>query len=154
MPVFDKKRSTSESKLCSDVLSMNATISSKADTSSVFYKGRADLSLMEDIASMNQDTWQARLAAAIKEKKKSQREVSLAAGLGPGVVNSWLNNNEGKEPMMESLLKVCTVLNVSLPNILYGYEISGDTEEILRLLEQKPEFRGSILDMLRTASKT
>lgn len=102
---------------------------------------------------MNQETWQSRLKAEIKAQKKSQREVSLAAGLGPGVVNSWLNDNEGKEPMMDSLLKVCAVLNVSLPRILYGYEISGDTEEILRLLERKPAARDSILQLLRSAAE-
>lgn len=102
---------------------------------------------------MTQDTWRTRLKAEIKAKKKSQREVSIAAGLGPGVVNSWLNDNEAKEPMMDSLLKVCTVLNVSLPRILFGYEISGDTEEILRLLESKPASRDAILQILRAAAE-
>lgn len=132
---------------------MSTTVSSKADMSSVLDKGRADLSDSEDIRAMTYETWQSRLKAEIKAQKRSQREVSLAAGLGPGVVNSWLNDNEGKDPMMDSLLKVCTVLNVSLPRILYGYEISGDTEEILRLLERKPASRDAILQILRSAAE-
>jgi transcriptional regulator with XRE-family HTH domain len=132
---------------------MSTTLSSKADMSTILYKGRADLSDSEDIRAMANDTWQSRLKAEIKAQKKSQREVSLAAGLGPGVVNSWLNDNEGKDPMMDSLLKVCAVLNVSLPRILYGYEISGDTEEILRLLERRPASRDAILRLLRDAQE-
>lgn len=103
---------------------------------------------------MKNETWQSRLKAEIDRQGTTQRKVSLAAKLGPGVVNSWINGNEGKEPMMDSLLKVCSVLNVSLPSILYGYEISGDTEEILRLLERHPDARPEILGLLRKISKT
>lgn len=98
---------------------------------------------------MTHDTWQQRLDAEIKAQKKSHRAVSIAAKLGPGVVNSWINDNEGKEPRIENLLAVCEVLNVSIQRILYGYEISADTEEILRLLEKNPARRQAILQLLK-----
>jgi transcriptional regulator with XRE-family HTH domain len=78
------------------------------------------------------DAWRDRLAAAIEASGKSQREISLAAGLGPGYVNSIFN--DGKEPSVDRLMRVCRSLNVSIYYILGGFDINPETEEFLRLL--------------------
>src|SRR5215217_449938 len=146
MPVFDKKRSTSESKLCSDVLTMNATISALEDTSSVIYEGRAEISHMEDILAMENDDWRNRLKTVIQNKGRSKRSISKAIGNGDGYVHSILE--EGKDPTISNLMAVCQELNVSLSYILYGFNISGETEEILALLEGHPNAREGVLKIL------
>lgn len=100
---------------------------------------------------MANEDWKSRLLATIKEKKTSQRHVSLAAGLGPGYVNSWFNK-EQKEPTVENLLKVCEVLNVSVSYILFGVQMSAETEQILHLLEKNPDTRDAVLKILRPAA--
>ncbi|MEN3145726.1 helix-turn-helix transcriptional regulator [Neorhizobium sp. IRAMC:178] len=130
---------------------MSAIISSLADRSSVRYEGRAKISDLADIAGMAKDDWKSRLLATIEERGTSQRRVSLDAGLGPGYVNSWFNK-EQKEPTVENLLKVCAVLNVSVSYILFGVQMSAETEEILHLLEKNPETRDAVLKILRPAA--
>lgn len=97
---------------------------------------------------MANEKWRERLAAAIAEKKgASKRGVSLSAGLGAGAVHSWLS--EEKIPSIENLMAVCAVLEVSVTRILYGYDITPQTEEILSLLEGNPSARDGILQLLR-----
>lgn len=96
------------------------------------------------------DTWRDRLAAVIDGSGKSQREVSLAAGLGPGYVNSLFN--EGKEPTLDRLQKVCKAANVSIYYIIGGFDITPETEEFLRLLVRAdPDIQKSVLTLLRNA---
>lgn len=97
---------------------------------------------------MTDDAWRERLATALKESGKSKREVSLAAGMGPGYVHSILA--EGKDPTVQNLIKVCDELGVSLSFILYGYELTAENEEILRLLKAAtPGEREGLLKILR-----
>ena len=91
-------------------------------------------------------TWRDRLVQAIADKGTSQRAVSLAAGYGPGLVNSWIKDN--KDPTIGNLLGVCSVLGISSSWLLYGYEVTPETEEILRLLEANPAARDGILKIL------
>lgn len=91
-------------------------------------------------------TWRDRLVQAIVDQGKSQRAVSLAAGLGPGLVNSWIKDN--KDPTIGNLLNVCGVLGISSSWLLYGYEVTPETEEILRHLEANPDARDGILKIL------
>jgi len=130
---------------------MTPTISSKADKSSILYEGRAILSHLEDIAAMQQQTWRERLEDAIKSKGRSKRDVSIASGKGPGYVHSILK--EGKDPTIDNLIAICGALNVSVYQILFGVEISPETEEILSLVEANPGARSGILQILR-APKT
>lgn len=147
MPVFDKKLSTSKSKLCSEVFAMDATISSKADTSSARYEGRAKISYLEDIYLMTKHEWRKRLRDEIKDKDRSMRSISLAINKGPGYVHSILEDE--KDPTISNLLEVCQEVGVSLSYVLYGFEISAETEEILGLLEGYPGSREGILKILR-----
>jgi transcriptional regulator with XRE-family HTH domain len=116
--------------------------------SSVLYKRRANPSDMEDISAMLDGAWRNRLAAALKDSGKSMREVSLAAGMGPGYVHSLLS--DGKDPTIHNLIKVCDVVGKSLSFILYGYELTAENEEILRLLmAATPGEREGFLRILR-----
>lgn len=95
---------------------------------------------------MVDDAWRKRLADAIAAKKMSKRSVSLDAGLGPGYVHSILS--EGKDPSVANLEAVCKIVGVSLQYVLYGYDISPETERLLRLMEENPDSRDGILRIL------
>lgn len=110
------------------------------------------MSEIADIPGMNDGAWRRRLSEAIAASGKSQREISLAAGMGAGYVNSLFKEN--KDPTIENLMKVCAVVGVSLSYVLYGYQISAETEEILQLLEDaSPEERVGLLTLLRGLRK-
>lgn len=94
------------------------------------------------------ETWRDRLARSIELTGKSHREISLAAGVGTGYVNSLFNDN--KEPGIDKLLKVCNAANVSIYYVLGGFDVTPDKEELLRLLSQvDPEVQQSVLTLLR-----
>lgn len=130
---------------------MKLTISSLADTSSILYEGRAKISDLEDIAAMADEAWRKRLEDALKQSGRSKREISMKAGKGAGYVHSILS--EGKDPTIESLIAVCRELNVSLTWIVYGFEISPATEQLLSLIEQNPEDRAAVLQILQKREK-
>lgn len=134
----------------SNEFDMRPNISAKEDTSSVLYEGRARISEIADIPGMKSKDWKHRLVAEIEAKGLSQREVSLAAGRGPGYVNSLLK--EGKDPTIDNLILVCDAAGLSLYTILYGVEMSPQTEEILKRLQAaNPEQRDAILKLLPSA---
>jgi ribonucleoside-diphosphate reductase alpha chain len=115
--------------------------------SSVLYEGRARISEIEDIPGMESSGWKNRLAAGIREKGKSEREVSLAAGRGPGYVHSILKEN--KDPTIDNLIEVCRAAELSLIWVLFGVEMSRETEEIVQALEDaSPEQRKGLLQFL------
>ena len=131
---------------------MSPKISSIADKSSVLYEGRARVSEIEDIPGMNTVGWKARLAAGIKKNGKSKREVSLAAGMGPGYVHSILK--EGKDPTIDHLIKICAAAELSLYYVLIGVEASPETEEIVKLLEASKTKRQGLVQLLLEAPET
>jgi ribonucleoside-diphosphate reductase alpha chain len=100
---------------------------------------------------MQGSDWRARLEDAIEKSGRSKREISLAAGKGPGYVFSILS--EGKDPTIDNLIKICGAINVSLTQILYGVEMSQETQEILSLIESNPNMRSGILQILREKDK-
>lgn len=92
--------------------------------------------------------WRSRLEAALTKSGKSMRSVSLGAGMGPGYLHSILKG--GKDPTIDNLVAVCREIGVSLSWVLYGLEISPETEEILRELEaSSPLRRQGLLQFLR-----
>lgn len=95
---------------------------------------------------MDTITWRTRLEAALKERGLSKRAVSLESGNGPGYVHSILT--EGKEPTVEKLSSVCRAAGVTLPYILYGYDISREDEAIIEALHESPEKRDAVLTLL------
>ena len=96
---------------------------------------------------MGNDDWRARLQKAIDDSGMSYRAVSLAANKGPGYIHSILS--EGKDPSVNNLIAVCEVVGVSLSHVLYGFDISPETEEILTLLQEDPGARPALLALLR-----
>ena len=95
---------------------------------------------------MEKDMWRERLALAMKERKLSMRDVSVKSGKGEGYLHSVLK--DGKDPGIDNLITVCAVVGVSLPYILYGYDMSPATERIVRLLEENPAARDGVLQIL------
>lgn len=91
--------------------------------------------------------WRGRLYAGLKERDLSMRAASLGAKLGPGVVNSWFK--DGKDPSMSNLLAVCEFAGISAAYVLFGFEINEKTAEMLRLIEEHPERRDGILQLLQ-----
>lgn len=97
---------------------------------------------------MEGEGWRERLRLAVDASGKSQRAISIAAGMGAGYVNSLFK--DGKDPTIENLIKVCGIVGVSLSYVLYGIEISPETEETLKLLQKAPEDeRNAWLALLR-----
>lgn len=132
---------------------MPATISSKADMSSILYEGRAVTSEIADITGMTDTGWKARLAQGIKDKGLSQREVSLSAGKGPGYVNSLLK--EDKDPTIDNLVAVCQAAGLSLAWVLLGLDMSRETEELILEIERSgPDRRKGLLQFLRGGTET
>lgn len=96
---------------------------------------------------MNQD-WRSRLTSAIEKKNMSKREVSLAAGMGAGYVHSLLKEN--KDPGVDSLLKVCDILGVSLSWLIRGFDISPEDEALLQQIhEADPADKEALLRLLK-----
>lgn len=131
---------------------MASKISSIADMSSVLYEGRARVSEIEDIRGMKTDGWKGRLAAGIKKNGKSKREVSLAAGMGPGYVHSVLK--EGKDPTIDHLMKICEAAGLSLYYVLMGVQVSPETEAIIRMLETSETKRRGLAQLLLNEPET
>lgn len=93
--------------------------------------------------------WRARLEAGIKANDKSLREVSLAAGKGPGYLHSILR--EGKDPTIDNLIKVCEAAGLSVYYVLYDVKVDRETEEIIQLLKD-PAQRKGLLQLLKGKS--
>lgn len=105
------------------------------------------MSEIADIPGMDTTGWRQRLALALERSGKSKRGVSLAAKLGAGYVHSILN--EGKDPTIDNLVAVCREIGVSLSYVLYGVEMSPETESILQEIESlSPARRAALLQLL------
>lgn len=97
---------------------------------------------------MESSGWKKRLADGIRDKGKSKREVSLAAGRGPGYVHSLLK--EDKDPTIDNLIEVCHAADLSVIWVLFGVQMSRETEDIVRALEDaSPDQRQGLLRFLR-----
>jgi len=100
-----------------------------------------------EVMSINK--WRQRLANSLEKNGKSKRSVSLAAGMGAGYLHSILV--EEKDPTIESLVKICKEIQVSIAYIIYGYNVTPIQEEFLRLFElASPADRQAILTLLRS----
>lgn len=93
------------------------------------------------------EDWRERLRLAIEASGRSQRQVSLAAGNAAGYANSLIK--DGKDPSIENLIGICDQVGVSLSYVPYGFDVSPETEEVLRLLQEKPSARKGVLQILR-----
>lgn len=96
--------------------------------------------------------WRDRLRNEIKRSGRSQSDIALAVGLSRGYFSNILR--EDKDPTIGNLTKICSELGISLPKIMYGYDISPEIEEVLTLMQDNPEMVNGILAILRSQSKT
>lgn len=94
------------------------------------------------------DGWRERLLAAVDADPRSDRAISLKAGLGPNFLNN-LRNNE-TEPGIKKVLKLAQELNVSLAALFLGQETTPEDEEFLTLLQSASSAeRDGLLTLLR-----
>ena len=97
---------------------------------------------------MKHGGWKIRLKDAASASGMSLRAISLNAGKSPGYMHSILV--EGKDPTIDNLIKVCDVLSISLSYILYGVDITPESEEVLARLQQNPQLLDGVLRILRS----
>lgn len=83
-----------------------------------------------------------RLKASLTENGFSMRSISLKAELGPGYVHAVLSGE--KVPSVTNLAKICEAANLSLSYVLYGFDLSPETERLISLIEAHPEKRDGI----------
>ena len=131
---------------------MQQGVSAFEDVRNILFQRRDDAAALADNPFMQKDLVNMnevrdRIAATLAAKGLSKRSVSLSSGNGPGYVHSILA--EGKEPTVSNLAAVCDAMGVSLSYILYGHEMSAETEVIIQLLERFPSKRDSILALLQ-----
>lgn len=99
------------------------------------------------------EDWRNRLLTAVDDDGRSDRAISLAAGLGPNFVNE-LRNSE-KEPGVNKVTRLARTLNLSLGYVFSGMEISAVNEADLKVfLSLSPENRQAILTLARQIAAT
>ena len=94
------------------------------------------------------DGWKERLLDAVARDGRSDRAISLAAGLGPNFVNH-LRQNE-TEPGIKKVLRLADELNVSLSTLFLGKDTSPEDEEFLKYLQSTTaDERDALLALIR-----
>lgn len=126
--------------------------SQRSSMAFVQYQCEPDKFLRMGKLSPKDDGWRNRLKAAIEKSGRSQGDVATSCGLSRGYFTNVFR--DGKEPTVGNLISIAHELNVSLSTILYGYDVSPETEEIMRLIEDNPDLRDGILKILKTRSAT
>lgn len=134
-----------------EMVSMPRSISSLEDSTSVFYKRRAELFAKADIIcvddlALDMDAVRERLLEAVENSGLARREIARRAGVGPGYLTSLLR--EKKEPGIDRLSRICNVVGVSVAWVMHGYDISPSTEKIMARLQGHPDKHDGILKIL------
>jgi len=101
---------------------------------------------------MQNELWRERLSQALKDRGLSMRDVSLRAGLAAGYVASLLGK-EQKDPTISNLAAVCDAVGVSLPFVLYGYEITPEDQEIVAAMHENPVKRDAVITLIGRAAR-
>lgn len=95
-------------------------------------------------------SWRNRLGEAIRKSGRSERNISLGAGLGPGYLNGILR--DGKDPSVSRLAAVCREIGVPLTYILIGVEIDQEAEKILQIIAKDDVRKAALLRLLESAA--
>lgn len=94
------------------------------------------------------DGWKERLLEAVEKDGRSDRAISLAAGLGQNFVNQLRHND--KEPAVKHVLRLADELKVSLSALFLGRDTTPEDEEFLALLRSTSAAeRDGLLALLR-----
>lgn len=92
------------------------------------------------------EPWRERILKAVEADPRSDRAISVAAGLGVNFVNE-LRNSE-KEPGVNKVLRLASTLGLSLGYVFNGAEISDVQESDLQVyLSLSPDSRAQILSL-------
>jgi len=87
-----------------------------------------------------------RLEEKLVEAGVTMRLASSNAGLGKGYVHSVIK--AGTEPTVKKLAKICEANGISLAYVLFGIDMSPETQKLVELMESDPDRRDSILSLL------
>jgi transcriptional regulator with XRE-family HTH domain len=94
------------------------------------------------------EKWRERLRQAAENDGRSMREISLEADLAHNYLYTILK--KGKTPGIDSLMRILRVLDISLAEIVEGYQLDRDSRAILRIWgELSPDERGHMEGLLR-----
>jgi transcriptional regulator with XRE-family HTH domain len=80
--------------------------------------------------------WRNRLLEAVDRDGRSDRSISLEAGLGPNFLNQL--RNEAKEPGIEKIAALAKELGISVYYLFTGLEASEEDDQFLRLYLTSP----------------
>lgn len=98
---------------------------------------------------MDSFEWRHRLLKAIEDDRRSDRKLSIDAGLGPNYVQQM--KNDAKNTGAVAVIKLCSALNVSTAYIFAGIELTPETEEVLKLFSRlDADLKDRILGILRS----
>lgn len=98
---------------------------------------------------MIKEGWRDRLDAAIKNSGRSDRSLSLEAGLGENYVQQM--RTKGKMPGADALIKLCETLGVSVTYIFSGAKMTPEEEEMLVLFSSLDDAqKKTFLDFLHS----
>jgi transcriptional regulator with XRE-family HTH domain len=95
-----------------------------------------------DIAAMR-----LRLASALKDNGISYAAASQKAGASAGYVHSIIAGNA--DPGTKKLANICRANGISFAYVVFGFQISSETEELMSLFESRPEQRDNILALIK-----
>src|SRR5690554_6377628 len=101
------------------------------------------------MADMVRESWGRRHIDAIDADERSERQISLAAGLGPNFVGQM--KKAGKMPSASAVLRLCRALWVSVTYIFTGAKMTPEDEEFLtRFSALHPDQKKALLSLLHS----
>lgn len=96
------------------------------------------------------DDWAERLLEAINADGRTDRDISIAAGLGQNYVNQFRNGDRSK-PKVKQIIKLADALGVSLTYLFLGADVTPEDERFVQLLrDSRPEVREAVLTLLQS----
>ena len=94
------------------------------------------------------ESWRKRLIEAVDADPRSDRAISIAAGIGVNAVNEL--RNTGKKPSVERALMIANEVGISLSRLFLDLDISVEEEEMIRLMSAAdPDVQEAVLTILR-----
>lgn len=97
-------------------------------------------------ATYDTNAMRERLQALLEEHNVSMRVASIKGETTPGYLHSVIKG--GAEPTVQKLAQICDANGFSLAYVLFGFEISPETERLMSLMEKEPRARDGILALL------
>jgi len=93
------------------------------------------------------DAMRERLALALKQAGISHAAASQKAGASKGYIHSIVSGDA--DPGTKKLANICQANGISFAYVVFGFEISPETEKLLSLFEANPEQRDNILALIK-----